>query len=82
MKTPLRVAAALVIGAASFAGAQQPQQQTDSTAAQIPAVGAMAPDFAFRAIDRNGIAANPTRLSDYRGQTVVLWFFIKARTRG
>ena len=81
MNTPLRVAAALVLGAASAASAQQPQPG-DSAAAAIPAVGAMAPDFAFHAIDRNGIAEKPTRLSDYRGQTVVLWFFIKARTRG
>jgi hypothetical protein len=81
MNTPLRVAAALVISAAAAAGAQQPQP-TDSPAAPIPAVGEMAPDFAFRAIDRQGVSANPTRLSNYRGQTVVLWFFIKARTRG
>lgn len=80
MNTSLRVAAALGISAA-VAGAQQPQP-TDSTALPVPAVGEMAPDFAFRAIDRQGVAANPTRLSNYRGQTVVLWFFIKARTRG
>jgi hypothetical protein len=81
MKMPLRLAAALVVGAAQLAVAQQPQP-TDSALALVPAVGDIAPDFSFRAIDRNGIAANPTKLSDYRGQTVVLWFFIKARTRG
>lgn len=81
MNTPLRIAAALVVGAASIAGAQQPPP-ADTTAAAIPAVGDIAPDFSFRTIDRKGIGANPTRLSDYRGQTVVLWFFIKARTRG
>ena len=80
MNTPLRVTAALALGAAALQ-AQQPQP-TDSAAAPVPAVGDMAPDFSFRAIDRAGIAANPTKLSDYRGQTVVLWFFIKARTRG
>ena len=83
MNTPLRVAAMLVMGAAAL-GAQQPQPSpsTDSAAVPIPAAGDMAPDFSFRAINRSGIAAKPTRLSDYRGQTVVLWFFIKARTRG
>lgn len=80
MNTPFRIAAALVISAASIAGAQQ--TPADSTAAAIPAVGDTAPDFSFRAIDRNGMAAKPARLSDYRGQTVVLWFFVKARTRG
>ncbi len=79
MNTPLRIAAALMICAVPIVGAQQP---ADSAATAIPAVGEIAPDFSFRAIDRKGIAANPTRLSDYRGQTVVLWFFIKARTRG
>jgi hypothetical protein len=81
MKSPLHVAVALVIAAASVGGAQQ-LPSTDSTAVPIPAVGDIAPDFTFRAIDRAGIAAKPTRLSDYRGQTVALWFFIKARTRG
>jgi hypothetical protein len=80
MNTSLHVAAALLIGSTSL-GAQQPQP-ADSGAVPVPAVGAVAPDFSFRAINREGIAANPTRLSDYRGQTVVLWFFVKARTRG
>ena len=80
MITSLRVAAALVVGATSLI-AQQPQA-TDSAAVPVPAVGDLAPDFSLRAINRDGIAANPTKLSDYRGQTVVLWFFVKARTRG
>jgi hypothetical protein len=80
MTTPLRVAAALVIGAVSAGGQQS--QPADSAAVPIPSVGDMAPDFSYRAIDREGVSANPTRLSDHRGQTVVLWFFIKARTRG
>ena len=80
MNTPLVIAAALLAGAVSL-GAQQPTVP-DSAAVPVPAVGDVAPDFSFHAIDRNGISAKSTRLSDYRGQTVVLWFFIKARTRG
>ena len=57
------------------------QQPADTTPA-IPEVGSPAPDFAFRPITAKGISQRPVRLSDYRGQTVVLWFFIKARTRG
>ena len=76
-----RVVAALLAGVGAAIEAQQPQA-TDSAAVPIPALGDMAPDFSFRAINREGIATNPTRLADYRGQTVVLWFFIKARTRG
>jgi hypothetical protein len=80
MNTPLRVTMTLLVGAAAL-GAQQPQP-ADSAAVPVPAVGESAPDFSFRAIDSQGIAANPRKLSDHRGQTVVLWFFIKARTRG
>jgi len=54
---------------------------TPATALPAPNVGDMAPDFMFAPITAAGIA--PTKkLSDYRGQTVVLWLFIKARTRG
>ena len=31
---------------------------------------------------RYGVLAEPVRLSDYRGETVVLAFFFRARTRG
>lgn len=74
--------AAFALVMASTAIAQQPQQQQPDSAAPTPAIGDMAPDFAFRPISRDGIAPAPKKLSDYRGQTVVLWFFIKARTRG
>jgi peroxiredoxin Q/BCP len=42
----------------------------------------MAPDFEFTAITRYGKLAEAKKLSDFRGQTVVLAFFPKARTRG
>jgi hypothetical protein len=48
----------------------------------VPAVGDMAPDFSIRGATRYGVLANRPRLSDYKGQTVVLAFFIQARTRG
>jgi hypothetical protein len=65
--------------------AQQPTSGTAAPAAPalpIPAVGEMAPDFAVRGATRFGMLRDPVKLSDYRGQTVVLWLFIKARTRG
>jgi len=46
------------------------------------AVGAQAPDFSIPGATRYGILKNPVRLSDYKGKTVVLAFFFKARTRG
>lgn len=45
-------------------------------------VGAMAPDFALTGSTRYGILREPVRLSDFRGKTVVLAFFFRARTRG
>ena len=47
-----------------------------------PGVGAIAPDFTLPGATRYGLAQGPVRLSDYRGQTVVLAFFYKARTKG
>jgi len=45
-------------------------------------VGVVAPDFAIPGATRYGTLKNPIRLSDYKGKTVVLAFFFKARTRG
>lgn len=46
------------------------------------AVGDEAPDFAVTGATRHGILRDPVRLSDYRGETVVLSFFFRARTPG
>lgn len=46
------------------------------------AVGEMAPDFALPGATRYGVLEEPVRLSDYRGDTVVLAFFFKVRTKG
>jgi len=45
-------------------------------------VGAVAPDFAMPGATRYGTLKAPVRLSDYKGKTVVLAFFFKARTSG
>lgn len=41
------------------------------------AVGDVAPDFSVK-----DHAGNEVRLSDYRGKTVVLWFYPRASTGG
>lgn len=46
------------------------------------AVGAVAPDFALPGATRYGVLRNPIHLSDFKGKTVVLAFFYKARTKG
>ena len=61
------------------ARAQQPAAPAPDVG---PKVGEMAPDFEFTGITRYGKLANAKKLSDFRGQTVVLAFFPKARTKG
>jgi len=46
------------------------------------AVGTVAPDFVVPGATRYGVLRAPIRLSDFKGKTVVLAFFFKARTRG
>jgi peroxiredoxin Q/BCP len=50
--------------------------------AGLLAVGEMAPDFALPGATRYGLLTDPVQLSDYRGETVVLAFFFRVRTRG
>jgi peroxiredoxin Q/BCP len=64
--------------AAGSAGAQAPAP----AAVSGPAVGTMAPDFELPGSTRYGSLAAPVKLSDFRGQTVVIAFFYKARTKG
>lgn len=61
--------------------------QAPATAPQNPpqhfmAVGSMAPDITVTGATRYGVIQQPVKLSDLRGQTVVLAFFFRARTRG
>jgi hypothetical protein len=44
--------------------------------------GVIAPDFSLTGATRFGVLRDPVRLSSFRGKTVVLAFFFKARTRG
>jgi peroxiredoxin Q/BCP len=52
----------------------------DSTTAV--SVGQQAPDFTASGATRYGVLRDSVKLSDLRGQTVVLAFFYKARTKG
>ncbi len=47
-----------------------------------PKVGDVAPDFSLVGTTRFGILRDQIKLSDYKGNTVVLAFFFKARTKG
>lgn len=78
--------ASSVLVAASLALAAAPAVRAQAAAApQHPApleVGAVAPDFAIPGATRFGVLQAPVRLSEFRGKTVVLAFFFRARTRG
>jgi hypothetical protein len=65
-----------------LAMAQQPAAPPAPPAPPALEVGAVAPDFALPGATRFGTLKNPVRLSDFKGKTVVLAFFFKARTRG
>jgi peroxiredoxin Q/BCP len=78
---PLRQSSILI---ASLAAATPlvAQQSTPPQEAQPLAVGTVAPDFSLPGATRFGQLANPVHLSDFKGKTVVIAFFFKARTRG
>lgn len=63
---------------ASSARAQQPAAPVYPS----PELGALAPDFTIAGATRYGVLKDSVRLSQYRGNTVVLAFFFRARTKG
>lgn len=62
---------------AASSGAQAPP-----VAHVSPDIGTMAPDFTLPGATRYGVLRDSIRLSDYRGKTVVLAFFFRARSKG
>jgi peroxiredoxin Q/BCP len=73
------VAAAALAISHSFARAQTPAQAQPE---QGPKVGDLAPDFTLGGATKDGVIKTPVTLSKFRGQTVIVAFFPKARTRG
>ena len=67
---------ALALGLAVFV--QPAAAQGD--ASDIIAVGEMAPNITVTGATRYGVLQDPVRLSDLRGEVVVLAFFFRART--
>lgn len=68
------VAGLLTLGASEEGAAQEGQDFLD--------VGETAPDVQVEGATRYGVLAEPVSLSDFRGETVVLAFFFRARTPG
>jgi len=76
----LHFALALAAVPAALA-AQQPATPPPPAAPPLE-IGAVAPDFTMSGATRYGVLRNPIHLSDFKGKTVVLAFFFRARTRG
>jgi hypothetical protein len=74
MKMPAALVLAVVLAAPAAA------QETETPPPLE--VGAVAPDFTLPGATRYGVLREQISLSDYRGRTVVLAFFFRARTRG
>ena len=68
------LAGALMLGATANTAAQE--------GPQLMAVGEAAPAIEFTGATRYGVIPEPMSLSDFRGETVVLAFFFRARTGG
>lgn len=72
----------VLAGAALLAAAPAARGQNPAPTLPVLDTGQVAPDFSLTGATRFGILREPVRLSDFRGKTVVLAFFFKARTRG
>lgn len=69
----------LLAGVVAFSAPTDSAAQEESN---FLAAGEMAPDIQMTGATRYGVVADPIQLSDFRGETVVLAFFFRARTRG
>jgi peroxiredoxin Q/BCP len=72
------LAAATIVLAPSFASAQG----TPAPAPSPLKVGDAAPDFTVPWVTSAGLEKKPFKLSEHKGETVILAFFPKARTSG
>jgi peroxiredoxin Q/BCP len=82
MQLSLKRLYAVALFATCAAATAQAQQPPAAPTYVSPAVGTLAPDFTLPAATRYGVLRDSIKLSDYRGKTVVLAFFFKARTKG
>lgn len=72
----------LLLTAAVAVGSVTAGRSDAQAPAAGPAVGQPAPDFTLPGATRYGLLRDPVSLSSLRGETVVLAFFFKARTKG
>jgi hypothetical protein len=80
----MRISRVLLVGLGVLASRPLIAQQPTPPAEEFKPleVGAPAPDFTLPGATRFGLLRQPVHLSDFKGKTVVVAFFFKARTRG
>ena len=76
---PRTLLGALAVAVVTPLAAQQAAPAADPKPLEV---GAVAPDFALPGATRFGLLKASVHLSDFKGKTVVIAFFFKARTRG
>lgn len=79
---PRTIHAAIALAAMVAIAGYTPALEAQVDSATAIDVGDVAPDFSAPGATRYGLLSEPVKLSDYRGKTVVLAFFFKARTKG
>jgi peroxiredoxin Q/BCP len=82
LRRPLGLLTTLGLAVAAIGSRAAAQQAQPAAPAAAPDVGQLAPDFTLPGASRYGLLRDPFHLSDHRGETVVLAFFPKARTKG
>jgi hypothetical protein len=82
MHHPFKIRHAAAVFALCALAGPAAAQNAAAPASKSPDVGTIAPDFTLPAATRYGVLRDSIKLSDYRGKTVVLAFFFKARTKG
>ena len=80
-RSTLAAAVAMAAAAPAAFGQQPTTPPTPPDPAPLE-VGTMAPDFTLSGSTRYGVLKDAIHLSDFRGKTVILAFYFKARTRG
>jgi cytochrome oxidase Cu insertion factor (SCO1/SenC/PrrC family) len=76
------LALVVALSGVAWSGARAQQPAPAAPAIPSPDVGTLAPDFTLPGATRYGTLRDPVHLSDFRGKTVVLAFFYRARTKG
>lgn len=74
--------AALFVTTVGLAGAPSAAAQVDDAAPGPLAVGTKAPDFTLVGADADGVLSDSIRPTDFRGHTLVIAFFYRARSSG